>query len=177
MNKLNITRLAIAASVSGALVVAAISFASGAKTTPAPAAAFTDPATLPKFANVQVVNATPEQIAALQSSDNAAQYKLGQRAYVDPVTKRLRPALPEELVAEAAAAKSAASTSAAIDPVVTTTAEGGKHAMLDESFMSYAVAHVEPDGSVKHGCVEHQPSEQTALQAAVAAKGVDSNEK
>src|SRR5688500_9457057 len=127
MNKLNITRVAIAASVSGALVVAAISFASGAKSTQAPAAAFTDPATLPKFANVQVVNATPEQIAALQGSDNAAQYTPGQRAYVDPVTKRLRPALPEELVAEAAAAKSAASATA-VDPVVTTTADGGKRA-------------------------------------------------
>jgi hypothetical protein len=176
MNKLNITRVAIAASVSGALVVAAISFASGAKSTPAPAAAFTDPATLPKFANVQVVNATPEQIAALQSSDNAAQYAPGQRAYVDPVTKRLRPALPEELVAEAAAANSAASA-AAVDPVVTTTADGVKRADLDETFMSYAVAHVEPDGSVKQGCVEHQPSEQAALQAVVASTGVDSNEK
>jgi len=172
MKKLNITRLAIAAGVTGVVVVAAISFASGAKST-TPAAAITDPATLPKFANVTVVNATPEQIAALQRTETASGFAVGQRAYVDPATKQLRPALPEELVAEAAAARSAP----AAEAVVTTTAGGGKHAKLDESFMSYAVAHIESDGSVKQDCVENQPSEQAALQAAVAAPGVDRHEK
>jgi hypothetical protein len=169
MNKLNITRLAVGASVTGALVVAAMSFASGAKSTST--AAITDPATLPKFANVTVVNASPEQIAALARSEGA--FAVGQRAYVDPATKQLRPALPEELVADAAAAKNVAAAPA----VVKITAQGAKHAKLDESFMSYAVAHIESDGSVKQDCVENQPSEQAALQAAVAAPGVDRHEK
>jgi hypothetical protein len=173
MNKLNITRLAVGASVTGALVVAAMSFASGAKSTQTAAAGYTDPATLPKFANVTVVNATPEQIATIQRSEGASGFAVGQRAYVDPATKQLRPALPEELAADAAAARNVAAAPA----VVTTTAQGAKHAKLDESFMSYAVAHVEADGSVKQDCIEHQPSEQAALQAAIAAPGVDRNEK
>lgn len=171
MNKLNITRLAVGASVTGALVVAAMSFASGAKSTQS-AAAITDPASLPKFANVHVVNATPEQIAALQKSEGASGFAVGQRAYVDPATKQLRPALPEELAADAAAAKKVAAAPA----VVKVTAQGAKHAKLDESFMSYAVAHVEADGSVTQDCIENQPSEQAALQAA-ASSGVDRHEK
>jgi hypothetical protein len=175
MNKLNITRVAIAASISGALVVAAISVASGAKSASAPAAAFTDPASLPKFANVQVVNATPEQIAELQRSANASEYAVGQRAYVDPVTRQLRPAFPEELAAEAALAKTASVAAAA--PTELTSADGGVGMSVPESYMSYAVARIEADDSVKQDCIDDQPTDQAALKAAAAAPGVDRHEK
>ena len=174
MNKLNITRVALAASVTGALVVAAISFASGAKSTPAPAAAITDPSTLPQFANVQVVNATPEQIAAMQRSENTAPYAAGQRAYVDPATRQLRPAFAEELAAEAASAKAAPAAAA---PAELTSADGGVGMAVPESYMSYAVARIEPDGSVKQDCIDDQPSDLAALKAAAAAPGVDRHEK
>ena len=174
MKRFNITRVATGAGLAGALVVAAIAYASAEKSAaPAPAAAVTDPASLPVFANVRVVNASPEQIAALEQGESAA-YAVGQRAYVDAQTKQLRPAFPEELAAEAAAARPAAS---AVAPVVTISADGAKHATLDESFMSYAVARVEADGSVKQDCLENQPNAAAALQAAHAAPGVDRHEK
>jgi hypothetical protein len=169
---LNLTRVAIAASVTGALVFAAIGFASGAKsTTQQPtAAAFTDPATLPKFAHVQVVNATPEQIAALS---NSSQHTMSQRAYVNAQTGQLRPAFPEELAAEAAEAPAAQ----AAQPQPVTMENGAKKMMLDESHMSYAVARVESDGSVRSDCVTDKPNEKAALSAFAAAPGVDRHEK
>ena len=175
MKKLNITRVAIAASVTGALV-AAIGFASGAKSTseqPA-TAAFTDPATLPTFEHSRVVNATPEQLAALAREAANSAHVVGQRAYVNPNTRQLRPAFPEDLAAEAAAAPA---TSEGATPVASTTDEGARGMALDESFMSYAVARIEPDGSVKQDCVENQPNEKAALQAAAAAPGVDSHDE
>jgi hypothetical protein len=177
MNKLNITRVAIAASITGALV-AAIGFASGAKSTneqPA-SASFTDPATLPQFEHARVVNATPEQIAALARESANSAHVVGQRAYIDANTKQLRPAFPDELAAEAAAARSAPAV-ASTAPIVSTTDEGARGMSLDESFMSYATARIEPDGSVKQDCLENQPSEKAALQAAAAAPGVDSHDK
>jgi hypothetical protein len=176
MKILNITRVAIATSVTGALVFAAIGFASGAKsTTQQPTtAAFTDPSTLPKFDHVLVVNATPEQIADLAKERAVSEYAVGQRAYVDADTKRLRPAFPEELAAEAAAAKSVPAQQASAPEVM---ANGATRVVLGESSMSYAVAHVEANGAVKEDCVTDQPSEKAVLSAAVAAPGVDKNEK
>lgn len=169
MKILNITRVATAAGIAGALVIAAIAYSSANKT-PAPQpikANVTDPASLPKFAHVQVVNATPEQIAAL---NNTPQHAMAQRAYVDAQTRQLRPAFPEELAAEAAAP---AAPSVAFEPVQM--ANGGTKMMLDESHMSYAVAHVESDGSVKQDCVTDQPNEKAAL--SVAASSGDSHDK
>jgi hypothetical protein len=179
MKKLNLTRFAMAASVAGALVVAAIGFASSARPDKAQrtAASFTDPATLPKFDHVVVVNGTPEQIAAAQRSAHTTEYVAGQRAYVDADTKRLRAAFPDELAAEAAAARSAAAASPAAAPEVIHSEDGATGMVLDESYMSYAVARVEPDGSVKQDCIENQPNEKAALSAAAAAPGVDSHEK
>ena len=170
MKILNITRVATATSIAGALVVAAIACASANKTpSPQPITAnVTDPATLPKFAHVQVVNATPEQIAAL--SKQASQHAVAQRAYVDAQSRQLRPAFQEELAAEAAAAPAA---QAAPEPVHM--ANGATKMMLDESHMSYAVAHVESDGSVKQECVTDQPNEKAAL--IVAASSGDRHDK
>jgi hypothetical protein len=170
MKILNITRVATAASIAGALVVAAIAYASANKI-PAPqpvTANVTNPASLPKFAHVQVVNATPEQIAAL--SRQSSQYAAAQRAYVDAQTGQLRPAFPEELAEEAAAP---AAQAVASEPVHM--ANGATKMMLDESHMSYAVAHVESDGSVKEECVTDQPNEKAAL--SVAASSGDRHDK
>ena len=180
MKKLNLTRFAMAASVAGALVVAAIGFASSAKPDKAQpiAASFTDPATLPKFEHVRVVNATPAELASLaREAANRSEATMGQRAYLDAETRTLRPAFPDELAAEAAAAKSAAAASPAPALQETTMANGATRVVLDESSMTYAVARIESDGSVKSDCVTDQPSEKAALSAAVAAPGVDKNEK
>jgi hypothetical protein len=179
MNKLNITRIARATGVAGALVVAAIGFASATKTTTQPAAAsFTDPATLPKFDHVLVVNATPAELASLaREAATRSETAVGQRAYIDAETRVLRPAFPDELAAEAAAARSAAAASPAPALQETTMANGATRVVLDESSMAYAVARIESDGSVKSDCVTDQPSEKAALDAAVAATGVDKNEK
>ena len=128
------------------------------------------------FENVRVVNATPEQMAALARSANASEYVAGQRAYIDAETKRLRPAFPEELAAEAKAASAAVASQAAA-PIVTTTESGATGVALDDSHMSYAVARVEPDGSVKQDCLENQPNEAAALKTAAAATGADRHEK
>lgn len=178
MKIFNITRVATGAGIAGALAVAAFAYASANKA-PAPlsAAAVTDPAKLPTFENVRVVNATPEQIAALAvSADNSA-YAPGQRAYIDANTKQLRPAFPEELAAEAATARRARVAAPRTTSIASPTDDGAKGVALDESFMSYAVARIEADGSVKQDCLENQPSEQAALAATVAAPGVDRHEK
>ena len=98
-------------------------------------------------------------------------------AYVDAETKQLRPAFPEELAAEAKAASAAVAAEGAAPPVIKTTESGATGVMLDDSYMSYAVAHKEPDGSIKQDCVENQPSEAAALKTAVTAPGVDNHEK
>jgi hypothetical protein len=178
MKIFNITRVAAAASIAGALVVAAIAHSSGDNSTHQQpvTAGVTDPSTLPVFEHVRVVNATPEQLAALARSANTSEYAAGQRAYVDPETKQLRPAFPEELAAEAKAASAAGAAEAAA-PVIKTTESGATGVTLDDSYMSYAVARKEPDGSIKQDCVENQPSDAAALKAAEATPGVDSHEK
>ena len=96
------------------------------------------------FENVRVVNATPEQLAALASSANASENVAGQRAYLDAETKRLRLRF-RRMAAEAKAASAAAASQAAA-PIVTTTESGATGVALDDSHMSYAVRRVEPDG-------------------------------
>jgi hypothetical protein len=48
--------------------------------------------------------------------------------------------------------------------------------VLDESYLSYAVATVGKDGKIKQACVDQQPNQQAALEVA-AKSGVDSHEK
>jgi hypothetical protein len=170
----------MAASLAGALVVAAIGFASSAKpdTQQSTTATFTDPAALAKFDHARVVNATPAELASLaREAANRSGTTMGQRAYLDADTRQLRPAFPDELAAEAAAAKSAAAASPAPALQETTMANGATRVVLDESSMTYSVARIESDGSVKSDCVTGQPTEKAALRAAVTAPGVDKNEK
>ena len=178
MKIFNITRIATATGIAGALVVAAIAHSSGDNSIHQQpvTASVTNPSALPVFEHVRVVNATPEQLAALARPSAASEHVAGQRAYVDAATKQLRPAYPEELAAEAAAAPPAGTAQEAA-PVVTTTESGATGLMLDDSYMSYAVAHKEPNGSIKQDCVENQPSEAEALKTAAASPGVDSHEK
>ena len=178
MKTFNLTRIAAAASIAGALVVAAIAHSSAENSTqPQPATAgVTNPSSLPVFEHVRVVNATPEQLAALARGSDASGHVAGQRAYLDAETKRLRPAFPEELAAEAKAASAAVAPEAAA-PVVTTTDSGATGVALDDSYMSYAVARKEPNGSVQQDCLENQPSEAAALKTAATVPGADSHEK
>jgi hypothetical protein len=170
MKKIHITRLATIAGVTGALAVASI-------------AAAADQKPAPEKVTVTVINATPEQIAHFDRMTTQA--NAGMRAYVDADTKKFRAATQAELnesaarVAAPAAAKRSAAVSveaAKVGPVAESLANGAKKLVLDDSYLSYAVATVGKDGKVKQACVEQQPSQQAALEAAAKA-GVDSHEK
>jgi hypothetical protein len=169
MKRIHITRL-VAAGMTGALAIASTATAGEQK--PAP-----------QKVTVTVINATPEQIAHFDRM--SAQTNAGMRAYVDPDTRQFRAATQAELnesaaraAAPAAAKRSAvfAVESAKVAPAPETLAGGTKKMVLDESYLSYAVATVGKDGKVKQACVEQQPSQQAALEAAAKA-GVDSHEK
>ena len=177
MRKIHITRLATAAGAAGVIAVASIAFASGEKAAPQPVTAST--------ANVVFVNATPAQIGRFEAS--MTQSNAGVRAYIDPETRQLRPATQAELneaaasqarvAAPSAAKRSAGFAAASSGPVAVKLANGAKKLVLDESYLSYAVATIGPDGKVKAECVEQQPNAAAALRAAAAKAGVDSNEK
>ena len=176
MRKIHITRLATIAGVTGALAVATTAFAGEPNVT--------DPASLPKFENVRVVNVTPTAPRAA----SATQSSEGMRAYIDADTKRLRQANPEELAAgavakpfvaePAAVQRSAAVSVESTAPAEKTLDNGAIAVMLDESSMSYSVAQVASDGTVKQECVEGKAKADAALKAKpVAASGVDRHEK
>jgi hypothetical protein len=173
MKVINITRMATAIGVAGVFGVASMAIAADTKPAAKPAVpAVTDPATLPKFAGVRVVNATPEQLAALAKERATSQ---GMRAYVDPTTKQLRPATPEDLAAESAAApaakagvarRSALAAPEAAVAEVTTLENGARTMALGEEHMSFAIAHIAKDGSVHQDCVEDHKSAVTAVKGA-----------
>jgi hypothetical protein len=179
MRKIHITRLATVAGAAGAIALASIAFASGEKAAPQPVTAAV------KAANVEFVNATPAQIARFNAS--STQSNAGMRAYVDPETRQLRPATQAELeeaaasqarvAAPSAAKRSAGFAAASSGPVAVKLVNGAKKVALDESYLSYAVATIGPDGKVKAECVEQQPNAAAALRTAAAKAGVDSNEK
>ena len=170
MKKIHITRLATIAGVTGALAIASV-------------AAAADQKAAPEKVTVTVINATPEQIAHFDRM--ATQTNAGMRAYVDADTKQFRAATQAELnesaarvTAPAAAKRSSAfsAEAAKVGPAAESLANGTKKLVLDDSYLSYAVATVGKDGKVKQACVEQQPSQQAALEAAAKA-GVDSHEK
>jgi len=170
MKKIHITRLATIAGVTGALIVTSIATAAEQKRAP-------------QKVTVTVINATPEQIAHLDRM--SSQTNVGMRAYVDADTKQFRAATQAELdeSARRVAAPSAAKRSTAVvaeaakaGPRAQSLASGAKKVVLDDSYLSYAVATVGKDGKVKQACVDQQPSQQAAL-AAAAKAGVDSHEK
>jgi len=182
MKRINITQVATAIGVAGVLA------ADAKKSAPPAPTAVTNPDKLPQYANVVVMKATPAQIAAFSGERPAA--NVGMRAYMDPATKQLRPGTPDDFAAEAAAApaakslaaakgvakRSAAVSAEAAGTVQTTMSDGTVSVMLDESYMSYSVATVKADGSVKQDCVEGQPSDKAALKSVTTAPGAN-NEK
>lgn len=164
MKRINISRMATAIGVAGVLGVASLAIAADKKSEAAPAV--TKLEQLPTLANVRVVNATPAQLARL--AKERASSTEGMRAFVDPVSRQLRPATPDDMAAPAAAAPSA--------PVQTFgLSGGGVGARLSDEHMAYSVAHIDADGKVRQECLEDKQSAEAALKAG-APKG-DSHEK
>jgi hypothetical protein len=174
--------------IGSALALAAISTAASAHDAAAPASAnVTDPAKLPKFEHVVVVNMAARQVSS-PAKTRAPSAQAGMRAYIDPQTKQFRAPTPEELAQEAAAnkaalaarsLKSAATTEAGVMPTSATLRrpDGSVSVQLGEEFMSYEVAHKAPDGTVTHECVGQQPGEKAALSAPFAKHEERSHEK
>jgi hypothetical protein len=164
MKRINITRAAAA----GFLGIASLAIAADQKSN------VTDPAKLPKFANVVIVNATAAQRAAAASH---ATPMVGQKAAVDS-NGALRPLTLEESAALSVPAAEAASNAAAAgEPVAIVSSDGSPGMLLDESTLAYAVATVGPDGKVRTACVEDQPNGAAALKSAAGKTGVHKNEK
>jgi len=169
--RINITHAATVFGVAGVLGIASFALAADQKpATTKSAATITDPATLARFDHVKVVAATPEQLAAIAHERSTG--ALAMKVAVDPVTLKIRQFLPED-----AAATTPAAQAPSTGPVEITTPSGVQGMVLDESFMAYAVAHRAPDGKVRQACLENQKNDETALKAAVAATGVNNNEK
>ena len=182
MRKIHITRLATVAGVTGAMAVAAIALASGQKAAPQTAqTAIAVPAA--SHSNVKFVTAPPALMARYAAT--STQSSEGVRAYVDADTKQLRSATQAELdlaaakSVPAAARGSASFSDASVSeaPQSVQLANGATMVSLDDTYLSYAVASIGPDGKVRQACVEKQPSAKAALRAAVALKGADSHEK
>lgn len=171
MKRINITQAAAVIGVAGLLGVASLASAGDQKSN------VTDPAKLPKFANVVIQTATPTQRAAAAASRAPM---VGQKVAVDAATGQIRPLTDAESIALSAGipAASDASTAAAAPaaPVDITSTDGSPGLVLDESSMAYAVATIGPDGKVRQACVEGQPNDKAALKAA-AKSGVNKNEK
>lgn len=173
MKRINITQAATVIGVAGLLGIASLATAADQKPAPDKATStVTDTAKLAKFANVVVVSATPEQLAAIARERRTGE--LGAMVAVDPVTKQIRQYTPDDAAEQAAAAGPAPAEAAARQ---FTTAGGLTGVALNESSMAYAVAHVGKDGKVKQACVENQANEKAAMKTAAAETGVDKNEK
>jgi hypothetical protein len=91
--------------------------------------------------------------------------EVGMKAYKDPDTGKLRKATQEELQIEAQTTPPSNNAAAA---TITTSANGRKSALLDESFMSYAVVRKGEDGKLDMVCVTGEGDAQKALKAPVA---------
>jgi hypothetical protein len=92
---------------------------------------------------------------------------VGMKAYKDAETGKLRKATQEELQIEAQATLPANNAAAA---QVTVAPDGRKSALLDESFMSYAVVRKGDQGKLDMVCVTGEGEAQRALKGAPVAK-------
>jgi hypothetical protein len=92
---------------------------------------------------------------------------VGMKAYKDAETGKLRKATQEELQIEAQAAPPSNNAAGAR---VTTAPNGRKSALLDESFMSYAVVRKGEQGKLDMLCVTGEGEAQRALKGAPVAK-------
>lgn len=89
------------------------------------------------------------------------------KAYKEQDTGKLRKITPEEQQDEAQSTPLDNNAAAA---TVTTAAGGRKSALLDESFMSYAVVRRGEDGKLDTQCVTGEAQAKTALKGKVVAK-------
>jgi hypothetical protein len=181
MKKINITHAAVTIAVAAALAASAALAGDKTKKATAPATQVA----MPAFEHVIVERASPEMLARIAAEQKQQQSAAGMRAYVDG-NGRLRAPNSDDLKAEAAAAPQAKSaarfaarsfSAAAAEPAETYHANGAVSVQLDDSYMSYSVATVQPNGKVKEKCVTGEPSQDAALAAAAATPGVDSHDK
>ena len=140
--KVNVPRPGIALSA----LLQGLIFAAGAQVAFAAPAAQPVETGLLKLPNVKIQNATPQQVQAAAQRANAANVV---RAYKDKDSGKLRDQTPEELLEEGAASVAMPSEPSAI----ITPAKGGVAALLDESFMTDAVASKDAAGNVQMECV------------------------
>jgi hypothetical protein len=97
----------------------------------------------------------------------AVSREAGMKAYKDRETGQLRKATNEELLDEALSTPPANNAAGA---TVTVSAGGRKSAILDESFMSYAVVRKGTDGKLDSVCVTGEAQADRALKGAPVAK-------
>lgn len=171
MKRLNITQ---AATLAGLLGLASLAGAADKPTVAKRAApAYTDPASLPKLDHVVVINASPAQRAKAQA--DVRQTGVGQKAYIDAFSGRLRQITPEDLAAEAATTPAPAASSNSESEIAT--AGGGRAIKLDETSHVYSVATLDTSGKAREVCVGTQPDGKAALSAAAQASEERSHEK
>lgn len=160
--KVNVPRSGIALSV----LLQGLIFAAGAQV------AFAAPTALPaesgllKLPNVKIQNATQQQIETMSAQKSQAPAKSAVRAYKDKDTGKLRDQYPEEMQEESAAAVARSSEPAAI----IAPAKGGVAALLDESFMTDAVASKDSSGHLHMECVTGKGAVAKALVTGKAGK-------
>lgn len=110
--------------------------------------------------NVIVVNAPP----AAGSAAPAPATQGGWRAAIDPATGQLRDLEPAEVRALAEEREiTAFGVNRTAEPQQIEGPGGGEVAMLDESHMSYSVAHKHADGSVSTQCNQNHAAGKKAL--------------
>lgn len=169
MKRINITQAATAIGVAGLLGMASIANA-GDKNS-----GFTDPSKLQKFANVVVVNATPEQRAAAAK----ARPSVAQRAAVDSAGQ-IRPVTAEEaqaLAPQVAPVTDSTTPMASAAEPATIEVNGMIGIVAGDDSLAYAVATKGSDGKVRQACIEHAANGEAALKKAAAPTGVNKNEK
>ena len=142
--KVNVPRSGI--TLSGLLL--GFIFAAGAQIAIAAPAAQPAESGLLKLPNVKIEKATPQQIMAANKTSKTSQKAV--RAFKDKDSGNLRDQTPEEMVEDgiASAAMSPAEPVAIINGPM-----GGVAALLDENFMSNAVASRDAAGNLHMDCV------------------------
>jgi hypothetical protein len=105
------------------------------------------------------------------SDQTARAGQAGMRVYVDPQTGQLREPTPEEAAALSAAIQADESLRTLAGPQQITGVGGAIGYRLDESFSSYSVATVKPDGSVSFECVTGDKAAKAAVSTGITVAG------
>lgn len=102
---------------------------------------------------VKVEQASPEAVARHDAALPATSLQSGQRVFIDPRTRRVREAAPEEIQALLGPAESRGDE-AGFTPVFH--ADGTISVELGGEFLNFSVARVNPDGSLTQECFKSQ---------------------